>query len=136
MNTIQLKSFAETLEKLALDISPELGGGLLGALGAGAAGYGMTDDPRKKVRNALLAALAGGAGGAVLGGAMSGGEAPVDPKKIEEMTRQRFLSDPTKALEAVRADAARKVLSYSDQERLYRELANNAQGVAFPSLGE
>ena len=51
------------LEKEAFDIDLPTALGALGAGGGGLAGYAMTQDPNKKMRNAILAALLGGGAG-------------------------------------------------------------------------
>lgn len=84
MNPIQLKAFAETVQTKLADISPQLLGALLGGAGLGTLAYTQTDDPRKKLRNALLAGGAGALGGHFLGGkigdtdsSLEGARAPV-----------------------------------------------------------
>ena len=74
LSPLVIQSFAEEMVKTA-DLSPEVIGLLLGGAGGAGLGYKMTGDPRKKTRNAILAGLAGAAGGTVLGGEL-GEDAP------------------------------------------------------------
>jgi len=113
MTPYQIYGFALEMEKQA-DISPELIGALLGAGGAGAAGYGLTDDPRKKVRNALLAALAGGAGGYALGGQFSPDAAPAPVRRYVDpvtglQTDRAGVSTAQRTLDAARDRAQREL---------------------------
>ena len=68
LNPTKLHSFATELEKIAIDLDPQLVTALLGAGAAGYGGYKLTKDPRAKARNAVLGALVGGGLGYGLGG--------------------------------------------------------------------
>lgn len=73
IDPIQVAACAEELQKLAQGLDPQLLMALLGAGAGGYVGYKGTHDPRNKVRNAILTALAGGGLGFGLGHAMSPG---------------------------------------------------------------
>lgn len=72
----ELIGCAHTMEKLALDVDPELALALLGAGGGGTMAYMGTRDPTQKMRNALLGAGAGGLIGYGAGKAIGSGPRP------------------------------------------------------------
>lgn len=89
-----IRGFARSMEKQALNIDPALVGALIGGGLGGTAGYHLTEDPRKRVRNMLLAGAAGALGGSLVGKRLF--KRPPQPRPDDAMARvvREYMSEP------------------------------------------
>lgn len=128
MRREELIGCAHTMEKLAIDMDPELALALLGAGGGGTLAYMGTRDPNQKIRNALFGAGAGGLIGYGAGKAIgSGSKGPTLVDKVKSRVAEAGKKrEGLQAVEKMTAETARKLEALRVAQVPFQAAALNA----------